>query len=54
MNRGFELAVEFNIPEELRLKLPDEEQGHRSFDHDRSFRYEVAIRAGDDGLCIAS
>ena len=29
-------------------------EGHRSFDHDRSFRYEVAIRAGDDGLCIAS
>ena len=54
MNRGFELAVEFNIPEELRLKLHHEEQEHRSFDHDRSFRYEVAIRAGDNGLSIAS
>ena len=54
MNPGFELAVEFNIPEGLRLKLPDEKQGQPSFHHDRSFRYEVAIRAGDDGLCIAS
>ena len=53
MNPGFELAVEFKIPEELRLKLPDEEKRPESFTF-RFFRYEVAIRLGDDGLCIAS
>ena len=47
----FELAVEFDVPEELRLKLPDQESDFRSF---RLFRYEVAIQLGDDGICIAS
>ncbi len=50
-NSGFELAVEFEIPEELRLKLPEGDQKRRSF---QLFRYEVAIRSGNDGLCIAS
>ena len=45
---GFELAVEFDIPKSLRLKLPDEASRFKSF------RYEVAIRMADDGLCIAS
>lgn len=48
---GFELAVEIEIPEALRLKLPDQKHEFQSF---RSFRYEVAIRVEDDGLCIAS
>ena len=48
---GFELAVEIEIPEALRLKLPDQKHEFQSF---RSFRYEVAIQVGDDGLCIAS
>ena len=48
---GFELALEFDIPEALRLELPDERSRLDSF---QSFRYEVAIRLGDDGLCIAS
>ena len=48
---GFELAAEFEIPEALRSKLPDQEHKHDFF---RRFRYEVAIRMGDDGLCIAS
>lgn len=48
---GFELAVEFEIPEALRLKLPEERHEGASF---RLFRYEVAIRSGDDGLYIAS
>ena len=48
---GFELAVEFEIPEALRSKLPDQKTEHDSF---RRFRYEVAVRMGDDGLCIAS
>ena len=47
----FELAVEFEIPDELRLKLPDRASDLRSF---RFFRYEVAIRLGDDGISIAS
>lgn len=49
-NPRFELAVEFEVPEALRLKLPDDTEEHRQF---RFFRYEVAIRLGDDGLCIA-
>ncbi len=48
---GFELAVEFDIPEALRLKLSDPQHEWESF---QRFRYEVAIRLGDDGLCIAS
>jgi len=48
---GFELAVEFDIPEAIRLKLPDPQYAWESFER---FRYEVAIRLGDDGLCIAS
>lgn len=47
----FELAVEFEVPEALRLKLPDNIEEGRTY---RFFRYEVAIRLGDDGLCIAS
>lgn len=50
-NPRFELAVEFEIPEALRNKLPDQEYDFESF---RVFRYEVAIRLGSDGLCIAS
>ena len=50
-NPGFELAVEFEIPEALRLKLTEEDRKYRNF---RLFRYEVAIRSGEDGLCIAS
>ena len=41
---GFELALEFDIPEAIKDKLPD------GGDY-RLFRYEVAIREGDDGLC---
>ena len=51
-NPGFELAVEFDIPEALGLKLPDEDLPGQ--DEYRYFRYEVAIREGDDGLCIES
>ena len=50
-NPEFELAVEFEIPEALRLKLTEEDRKYRNF---RLFRYEVAIRSGEDGLCIAS
>lgn len=50
-NPRFELAVEFEVPEALRLKMPDNIEEHRTF---RFFRYEVAIRLGDDGICIAS
>ncbi len=46
-NPGFELAVEFDIPETIRLKLEDR------YDY-RFFRYEVAIREGNDGIRIAS
>lgn len=46
-NPGFELAVEFDIPDALAHKLPDQEDY-------RYFRYEVAIREGPDGPGIAS
>lgn len=46
-NPGFEVAVEFDIPEALEDKLPEEEDY-------RIFRYEVAIGEGNDGLGIAS
>ena len=46
-NPGFELAVEFDVPEGLGLKLPDQ-------DGYQFFRYEIAIREGGAGLCIAS
>ena len=42
---GFELAVEFDIPEELQSKLADEY-------YTGPFRYEVAIQEGADGLGI--
>ena len=45
-NLGFELAVEFDIPEELKGKLPDEY-------HNKSFRYEVAVQEGENGLGIS-
>ena len=48
---GFELALEFDIPETLRLKLPEVPHESECF---QRFRYEIAIRLGDDGLCIAS
>ena len=44
-NLGFELAVEFDIPEALRSKLADEH-------YTGPFRYEVAIQEGADGLGI--
>ncbi len=47
----FELALEFDIPETLRLKLPEVPHESECF---QRFRYEIAIRLGDDGLCIAS
>ncbi len=50
-NAGFELAVEFEIPEALRAKLPNKESEDMAF---RFFQYEVAIQSRDDGLCIAS
>ena len=43
-NPGFELAVELDIPEALRSKLAEGCTG--------SFRYEVAIQEGADGLGI--
>ena len=46
-NPGFELAVEFDIPEAFACKLPEKEDF-------RTFRYEIAIREGIDGLGIAS
>ena len=46
-NPGFELAVEFDVPEALEHKLPEKEDY-------RYFRYEVAIREGNDGPGIAS
>ena len=48
---GFELALELDIPEVFRPMLPD---GRSRLDSFQSFRYEVAIRLGDDGLCIES
>ena len=50
-NPRFELAVEFEIHEELLAKLRLDEREHQPY---HSFRYEVAILSGDDGLCIAS
>ena len=44
-NLGFELAVEFDIPDTLRSKLADEH-------YTESFRYEVAIQEVADGLHI--
>ncbi len=44
---GFELAVEFDIPEPLRIRLPQE----RDY---RVFRYEVAVREADGDMRIAS
>ncbi len=46
-NPGFELAVEFDIPEAFARKLPDKKDY-------RIFRYEIAIREGNDGLGIVS
>ena len=48
---GFELAVEFEIPEAIRFMLPAKKHRDESF---HVFRYEVAIRLGADGLSIAS
>ena len=44
-NLGFELAVEFDIPDALRTKLANEH-------YTGPFRYEVAIQEGADGLGI--
>ena len=44
---GFELAIELEVPEELRERLPVE----KDF---RVFRYEVAIREDQHGMRIAS
>lgn len=44
---GFELAIEWEVPEEIRKLLPHE----KSF---RVFRYEVAIRGNDSGVRIES
>ena len=44
---GFELAIELEVPEELRERLPVE----KDF---RVFRYEVAIREDQQGMRIAS
>ena len=46
-NPGFELAVEFEIPKQLEHKLSAK-------DNYEVFRYQVAIREGNDGLCIDS
>lgn len=46
-NTGFELAVEFDIPEDLRVRLPP----GTDF---RVFRYQVALRDEDDGPRIHS
>ncbi len=43
----FELAIELNVPESLRDRLPSE----KNF---RVFRYEVAVKADQDGMRIAS
>ncbi len=42
---GFELAIEVDVPEELRPRLPEDF---------RVFRYEIGIREGPDGPGIAS
>ena len=44
---GFELAVEFDIPEDLRVRLPPETDF-------RVFRYQVAVRDDGDGPRIRS
>ena len=44
---GFELAVEFDIPDKLRALLPPEKDY-------RVFRYEVAIRETDSDIRIDS
>ena len=44
---GFELAVEFEIPGEVKKKLPRDKQFEL-------FRYEIAIREGTDGIRIDS
>ena len=44
---GFELAVEFDIPGEVKEKLPPD----KPFE---LFRYEIAIREGKDGIRIES
>ena len=44
---GFELAIEVDIPEELRGRLPPEQDF-------RVFRYEIAIRNDGEGLRISS
>ena len=44
---GFELAVEFDIPEDVKAQLPRD----KDFE---LFRYEVAIREGGDGIRIDS
>lgn len=44
---GFELAIEVDVPRELRLRLPKEQDF-------RVFRYEIAIRDDDRGLRISS
>lgn len=45
-NLGFELALEFDIPEALQGKLPKKKNY-------RVFRYEIRVAEGDSGPCIA-
>jgi len=46
-NPGFELAVEFDVPEDVKALLPQE----KDF---AIFRYEIAIKEGEDGVHIAA
>ena len=46
-NMGFELAVEFDVPDNIKERLP-RKKGYRVF------RYEIAIRESDDGWTIDS
>lgn len=46
-NLRFELAVEFDIPKSIRKQLPESKKF-------RTFRYEIAIGEGNEGLCIES
>ena len=46
-NMGFELAVEIDVPDQIKKKLPPKEDY-------RVFRYEIAIRESGDGWQIAS
>ena len=46
-NLRFELAVEFDIPKRIRDELP----ASKEF---RTFRYEIAVGEGKEGLCIES